>query len=92
MAQPGHHRRRLAAEGHLRGGRHVERYQLILFDTGGRRGSLVTQAMYASDVAYAPVAPRSRRRSQGAGSSVPSAHGAALLPRASLGRRRAVGL
>lgn len=33
------------------------RYQLILFDTGGRRGSLVTQAMYASDVAYAPVAP-----------------------------------
>ncbi len=34
-----------------------ERYQLILFDTGGRRGSLVTLAMYASDVAYAPVAP-----------------------------------
>lgn len=34
-----------------------ERYELVLFDTGGRRGSLVTLAMYASDVAYAPVAP-----------------------------------
>ncbi len=34
-----------------------ERYDLILFDTGGRTGSLVTLAMYASDVAYAPIAP-----------------------------------
>lgn len=33
------------------------RYDLILFDTGGRRGSLVTLAMYAADVAYAPIAP-----------------------------------
>jgi cellulose biosynthesis protein BcsQ len=32
-------------------------YELILFDTGGRTGSLVTQAMYAGDVAYAPIAP-----------------------------------
>lgn len=32
-----------------------ERYDLILIDTGGRTGALVTQAMYASDVAYAPV-------------------------------------
>ena len=34
-----------------------ERYDLILFDTGGRTGSLVTMAMYASDVSYAPIAP-----------------------------------
>lgn len=34
-----------------------ERYELILFDTGGRTGSLVTLAMYASDVSYAPIAP-----------------------------------
>jgi chromosome partitioning protein len=34
-----------------------ETYELVLFDTGGRTGSLVTQAMYASDVAYAPIAP-----------------------------------
>ncbi len=34
-----------------------ERYDLILFDTGGRTGSLVTLAMYAADVAYAPIAP-----------------------------------
>jgi cellulose biosynthesis protein BcsQ len=34
-----------------------ERYGLVLFDTGGRRGSLVSLAMYAADVAYAPVAP-----------------------------------
>jgi cellulose biosynthesis protein BcsQ len=34
-----------------------DRYELILFDTGGRTGSLVTMAMYASDVANAPIAP-----------------------------------
>lgn len=34
-----------------------DRYDLILFDTGGRTGSLVTLAMYAADVAYAPIAP-----------------------------------
>ncbi|ANY10879.1 ParA family protein [Pseudonocardia sp. HH130630-07] len=34
-----------------------ERYDLILIDTGGRTGALVTQAMYAADVAYAPIAP-----------------------------------
>lgn len=34
-----------------------DRYELILFDTGGRTGSLVTLAMYAADVAYAPIAP-----------------------------------
>ncbi|MEV1295198.1 ParA family protein [Pseudonocardia sp. NPDC049635] len=34
-----------------------ERYDLILIDTGGRTGALVTQAMYASDVAYAPIGP-----------------------------------
>lgn len=34
-----------------------ERYDLILIDTGGRTGALVTQAMYASSVAYAPIAP-----------------------------------
>lgn len=34
-----------------------ERYDLILLDTGGRTGSLVTLAMYAADVAYAPIAP-----------------------------------
>lgn len=34
-----------------------ERYDVILIDTGGRTGSLVTLAMYASDVAYAPIAP-----------------------------------
>jgi chromosome partitioning protein len=34
-----------------------DRYQLILLDTGGRTGSLVTLAMYAADVAYAPIAP-----------------------------------
>ena len=34
-----------------------DRYDLILFDTGGRTGSLVTLARYASDVAYAPIAP-----------------------------------
>lgn len=33
------------------------RYRLILIDTGGRVGSLVTAAMYAADVAYAPIAP-----------------------------------
>jgi cellulose biosynthesis protein BcsQ len=32
-----------------------ERYALLLIDTAGRTGSLVTQAMYAADVAYAPV-------------------------------------
>jgi chromosome partitioning protein len=41
----------------LEGADVYDRYGLILFDTGGRRGSLVTLAMYASDVAYAPVAP-----------------------------------
>lgn len=35
----------------------TDRYDLILLDTGGRTGSLVTLAMYAADVAYAPVAP-----------------------------------
>lgn len=34
-----------------------ERYDVILLDTGGRTGSLVTLAMYAADVAYAPIAP-----------------------------------
>lgn len=34
-----------------------QRYDLILVDTGGRTGSLVTLAMYAADVAYAPIAP-----------------------------------
>ena len=34
-----------------------DRYNLVLFDTGGRTGSLVTLAMYAADVAYAPIAP-----------------------------------
>jgi cellulose biosynthesis protein BcsQ len=34
-----------------------DRYELILLDTGGRTGSLVTLAMYAADVAYAPIAP-----------------------------------
>ncbi|WWT39761.1 hypothetical protein [Microcystis phage Mwe-JY05] len=34
-----------------------DRYDLVLFDTGGRVGSLVTQAMYAADVAYAPISP-----------------------------------
>ncbi|MGE0170936.1 ParA family protein [Nocardioides sp.] len=34
-----------------------DRYDLILLDTGGRTGSLVTLAMYAADVAYAPIAP-----------------------------------
>lgn len=34
-----------------------ERYELVLIDTGGRTGSLVTLAMYAADVAYAPIAP-----------------------------------
>ena len=33
------------------------RYDLLLLDTGGRTGSLVTLAMYAADVAYAPIAP-----------------------------------
>ena len=32
-------------------------YGLVLIDTGGRTGSLVAQAMYAADVAYAPIAP-----------------------------------
>jgi cellulose biosynthesis protein BcsQ len=35
----------------------ADRYEVVLLDTGGRRGSLVTLAMYAADVAYAPVAP-----------------------------------
>lgn len=34
-----------------------DRYGLILLDTGGRTGSLVTLAMYAADVTYAPIAP-----------------------------------
>jgi len=34
-----------------------DRYDLILFDTGGRTGSLVSMAMYAADVAYAPIGP-----------------------------------
>lgn len=34
-----------------------ERYSVIFFDTAGRTGSLVTLAMYAADVAYAPVSP-----------------------------------
>lgn len=32
-----------------------KQYRLRLFDTAGRRGSLVTQAMYASEVTYAPI-------------------------------------
>ncbi|GGM84341.1 hypothetical protein GCM10012275_63760 [Longimycelium tulufanense] len=32
------------------------RFRLILGDTAGRRGALVTMVMYASDVAYAPIA------------------------------------
>ncbi|WP_280454052.1 ParA family protein [Nocardia brasiliensis] len=32
-----------------------ERYRLILLDTAGRRGHLVTLAMYASDVAFSPI-------------------------------------
>ncbi|WP_069164544.1 ParA family protein [Nocardia altamirensis] len=32
-----------------------ERYRLILIDTAGRRGHLVTLAMYASDVAFSPI-------------------------------------
>lgn len=35
----------------------ADRYELVLIDTGGRTGSLVTLAMYAADVAYAPIAP-----------------------------------
>jgi cellulose biosynthesis protein BcsQ len=34
-----------------------DQYDLVLFDTGGRTGSLVTLAMYAADVSYAPIAP-----------------------------------
>jgi cellulose biosynthesis protein BcsQ len=34
-----------------------DRYELVLIDTGGRTGSLVTLAMYAADVSYAPIAP-----------------------------------
>jgi chromosome partitioning protein len=34
-----------------------DRYEVVLLDTGGRTGSLVTLAMYAADVAYAPIAP-----------------------------------
>jgi chromosome partitioning protein len=34
-----------------------DRYELVLIDTGGRVGSLVTLAMYAADVSYAPIAP-----------------------------------
>jgi cellulose biosynthesis protein BcsQ len=32
-------------------------HELILIDTAGRTGSLVSLAMYAADVAYAPIAP-----------------------------------
>lgn len=32
-----------------------EKYGLLLPDTAGRRGSLVTMVMYASDVAYSPI-------------------------------------
>lgn len=35
----------------------AQAYGLILIDTGGRTGSLVAQAMYAADVAYAPIGP-----------------------------------
>lgn len=34
-----------------------EKYRLILMDTGGRTGSLVTLAMYAAGVGYAPITP-----------------------------------
>lgn len=34
-----------------------EKYDVIFLDTAGRTGSLVTQAMYAADVAYAPITP-----------------------------------
>jgi cellulose biosynthesis protein BcsQ len=36
-----------------------DRYDVVLIDTGGRVGSLVTQTMYLADVAYAPVSPTS---------------------------------
>lgn len=32
-------------------------YGLIMIDTGGRTGALTAQAMYAADVAYAPIGP-----------------------------------
>lgn len=32
-------------------------YGLVLIDTGGRTGALTAQAMYAADVAYAPIGP-----------------------------------
>lgn len=35
----------------------AESYSLILVDTGGRTGSLSAQAMYAADVAFAPIGP-----------------------------------
>lgn len=34
-----------------------ERYDVILIDTGGRTGALTTTAMYAAEVAFAPVMP-----------------------------------
>jgi chromosome partitioning protein len=34
-----------------------DRYELVLIDTGGWTGSLVTLTMYAADVAYTPIAP-----------------------------------
>lgn len=35
----------------------TEAYSFVFIDTGGRTGSLSTQAMYAADVAYAPIGP-----------------------------------
>ncbi|WP_103382821.1 ParA family protein [Pseudonocardia dioxanivorans] len=34
-----------------------DQYDVIFLDTGGRRGTLVSLAMYAADVAYAPIGP-----------------------------------
>lgn len=41
----------------LEGAGLAQAYGLIMIDTGGRTGSLVAQAMYAADVAYAPIGP-----------------------------------
>jgi chromosome partitioning protein len=35
----------------------ADAYSMIFIDTGGRTGSLSAQAMYAADVAYAPIGP-----------------------------------
>ena len=67
-----------------------DRYDLLLLDTGGRTGSLVTLAMYAADVAYAPIAPTTDAvRKAGEARNPRRAHPAG--PSASLGRCSAVG-